>query len=86
MNIPTKRDLINGVGAGDGCVANSADDEPIFTLVARDRLAADTVRNWAHRLAGHYESYNHPKVVHALQIADAMDVWREAHGGGKLPD
>jgi hypothetical protein len=53
-------------------------------LAARDILAADKVRSWAADLALH----NGPKykINDAYAQAEAMDRWRKAHGGGKLPD
>lgn len=67
------------------CLTNSQEDEPVFVLVARDRLAASIVREWARR-ASSTKSVSMTKAVQALEVAKAMDDWREAHGGGKLPD
>jgi hypothetical protein len=80
----TKREELEALAHGEGCLARSQDSEPIFILVARDRLAADKVRSWAADLAIH----NGPKykVADAYAIADDMDRWRDLHGGGKLPD
>jgi len=69
---------------GEGCLGRSQDDEPVFTLVARDATASMAVRRWAETLrvkVGVSE-----KVTSAMDQSFAMDDWRAAHGGGKLPD
>lgn len=83
------------------CLTRSAPDEPVFILVARDRLAADTIRDWVTRVTSAWKdelaktSSAIPletmravdlKLAEALNTADQMDAWRAAHGGGKLPD
>jgi len=52
--------------------------------VARDILSADKVRGWALELAA--RDGPHGKVAGAYAIADAMELWRARHGGGKVPD
>lgn len=56
------------------CFAKAEDDEPMFTLLARDPLAAKLVRRWAAARAG-LTGYT-DKVSEALRCADAMDQWR----------
>lgn len=58
----------------------------MFVLVARDRSAASTVRKWAetYNLVSHAVPAD--KLADAYRVADEMDAWREAHGGGKIPD
>lgn len=69
---------------GEGCLGRSADAEPVFVLCARDVAAAAAVRDWVER-ARALETPT-TKLFEALAIADAMDVWRRQHGGGKIPD
>ena len=72
--------LTNGVGV----LAHSDEDEPLFILVARDIYASTAVRQWAQlMLRDHGGS---PKTHGAFWLAAEMDAWREAHGGGKVPD
>lgn len=81
---------------GEGCLAKSADDEPIFILCARDVLAAGQVREWADRLEsvaanrpiddGGLDGKRKAKIAEARALAVAMDQWRYSHGGGKIPD
>lgn len=83
---------------GKGCLGRSQPDEPVFVLVARDRAAAETVRGWSYmaeqmglentgRLkTAEVVEARRLKIAEARAVADAMDAWREAHGGGKLPD
>ncbi len=69
---------------GIGCLGRSASVEPVFVLVGRDRAAAYAVRLWAaeaEKLGSRPE-----KVWEARVLADRMDQWRAAHGGGKIPD
>lgn len=69
---------------GEGCLGRSQPEEPVFTLVARDKAASMIVREWAdlvERMGGNAE-----KVADARRIADDMERWREEHGGGKVPD
>lgn len=70
---------------GEGCLGRSADDEPIFILCARDRSSSKTVRQWVQN-AKDAGCTNEAKLEEALQLATDMDVWRAAHGGGKVPD
>lgn len=80
-------DVIIGGFLGKGCLGRSHPDEPVFTIVARDRLSGDTVRMWAiayMNLTGC--GPDHPKVTGAMAIAAQMDTWRENHDGGKIPD
>lgn len=57
------------------CLQKAADDEPIFVLLARDKLAARTVRQWA-QYACEGMTQPGPKIDDALACADAMDAWR----------
>ena len=79
----TKAEEVAAVARGEGCLGRSQDDEPVFVLVARDRYAAQAVRGWAALVHAHGAS---PKADDALALAARMDAWREAHGGGRIPD
>lgn len=75
--------------APNDCYAKAEDDEPMFTLLARDPQASGLVRQWAAQrdlrfwgaaeaptpdeLAKHVR-----KVDEARACADAMDAWRLA--------
>lgn len=80
----TKADVVRDLAAGTGCLGKSADDEPVFILVARDRQAAHAVRWWADQVAALLGAS--PKTEEAHAMANQMDAWREMHGGGKDPD
>lgn len=88
----TKREELKALEAGTGCLAHSHDDEPVFTLVGRDRFAADLVRRWADDVErtsvnmGEMTSQRREKIAEARRLAIAMDEWRAAHHGGKIPD
>ena len=69
---------------GKGCLGRCKPDEPVFVLCARDKGAADTVAYWASFVSAMGASV--AKVQGARALAGAMLSWREAHGGGKLPD
>ncbi len=80
----TKTEELVALTNGRGCFARSAPDEPLFILCARDVLASDAIREWV-RLAKAID-VSDAKVTEAEDLANAMDVWRTRHGGGKVPD
>lgn len=80
----TKAETIDAAMNGEGCLGRCQDDEPVFVLVARDRYAAERTREWA-RVVSHAHGHS-AKTDEAFACADAMDAWRETHGGGKVPD
>lgn len=88
----TKAEELKAVARGEGCLGRSQDDEPVFILVARDQLASDVVRWWAERFLalrmdfGDFDGRAKAKYDEAVALADRMDDWRDAHGGGKVPD
>lgn len=73
------------------CHKNAADDEPIFTLRAKDPLAAEVVRIWAALRQGQVHvaknlcdtvgmfhsprEVNADKIGEALKCADDMTTW-----------
>lgn len=60
------------------------EDEPVFILRARDRVAEKTIRQWAQnaRDAG----ASHERFEGGMAVALEMGRWRAANGGGKVPD
>jgi hypothetical protein len=66
------------------CYHNAEDDEPIFTLLARDVSAPTVVRLWAEmrmmlvRLKLKPES-DREMCFEAMEIAEAMTKWRKAN-------
>jgi hypothetical protein len=75
---------VRGYLRGEGCLGRSAIGEPVFTLVARDILSDRTVADWAERAESRTAAQ--AKVDGAVDIANRMAAWREANGGGKVPD
>lgn len=65
------------------CLDNSREDEPIFVLCARDRLAPATVRDWAQR--AEHMKVNKAKVKEARECAQKMEAW-QIMNASKLPD
>ncbi len=63
-----------------GCIANAADDEPVFVLRAQDVFAAYLVRQWADMAwaAGTPQE----KVSEAYRLAAQMQDWPNK----KIPD
>lgn len=64
------------------CHAVAADDEPLFTLLARDRDAPELVEQWAHWRTlginlGLYPSSDCVKIAEARECAKAMREWRK---------
>lgn len=59
------------------------EDEPVFLLRGKDAAAPQAVRAWALEAAKRGAS---PEIVNkALEQAEAMHDWQEAHGA-KVPD
>jgi hypothetical protein len=68
------------------CYTNALPDEPMFTLLARDKSAPALIRTWCTiRLAemgsGLRSVEELPQIREAQACADAMDAWREANHG-----
>jgi hypothetical protein len=58
------------------CFNKASPDEPIFTLRAKDPIAAMAVRHWATMA---YAAHEPGKLKDAMDLANAMDKWREHH-------
>jgi hypothetical protein len=80
----TKAEELAALPDGNTPLAHSADDEPIFVLVARDKLAASIVRVAAERMR--WLNVSQDRIDSATRIAAEMDSWRARNGGGKVPD
>lgn len=65
------------------CHAAAADDEPLFTLLARDRHAPILVALWA--ALRELDAECADKVAEARQCAAAMQAWATASGRKTLP-
>lgn len=64
-------------GAFD-CYANAKPDEPLFTLLGRDKAAAAAVRYWAlERLKTGKNRADDTQIIEAFECARAMDEYRE---------
>ena len=72
------------------CAGKAFDDEPTFTLRAKDPMAAELVRNWVQNRRYHFFCHIVPlsgaaaerekaKLAEALNLAEAMDQWRAAN-------
>jgi hypothetical protein len=59
------------------CLLKSADDEPIFVLVARDKLAVRTVVAWISYAAR--TGVSDAKIADAQSVASAMLEWQNTH-------
>ena len=65
-----------------GCLGKCADDETVFVLVARDKLAPDVVKVWA--LMAESAGAPEEKVAEARELAAAMQSWQRRNGS-KIP-
>ena len=67
------------------CYAAALPDEPIFIMLARDELAPEKVRSWAHDYAMKCGIDPTPKqnrkINEAYSCADAMEKWRRENPG-----
>lgn len=62
---------------GNSCLDNSAEDEPVFILTARDPDAPGAVRDWAMRAS--LRGAPDRKVSGARVVAEEMERWQEAN-------
>lgn len=67
----------------DSCLANVADDEPIFVLRAQDKLAPVLVNLWCDLARMH--GCSSAKIGEAGVLIHHMKTWQEEHGC-KWPD
>ena len=76
-----------GYKATDTCLQKAAEDEPIFVLRAKDKLAPSIVRRWADlaEAASHPDSPTRDKVREARLFAKTMEGWQQKNGS-KIPD
>jgi len=73
---PAKNEGIPNTKHTSTCLLKAADDEPIFTLRAKDPFAPEIVLEWAKRNEGIQPP---EKLEQAMGIAAEMDAWRIAH-------
>lgn len=59
----------------NSCFNKAGDDEPVFVLRAKDRVAPAVVRDWAHRAKG-AGVHDDEKVKEAMDHALRMEEWR----------
>jgi hypothetical protein len=64
----------------DACLQRAEDDEPLFTLLARDASAPDLVELWAYRRAR--RDGETAQVLEARDCARQMREWRLANRKG----
>lgn len=83
-----KREEVLALQEGRGCLGRSADDEPVFILVARDKFASRMVREWADlvemeaKRTAELTATRKAKIAEARTLAMKMDAWAVK----KLPD
>ncbi len=81
----TKKEELEMLARREGALANAADDEEIFILVAHDRVAADTVLDWIER--ARQAGVKIGKIMRARQTAERMAMWQSRNRERvKVPD
>jgi hypothetical protein len=81
----TKREELEKLARGEGCLAKAADDEPIFILVGDDKFAPALVVLWV-ELAITFGSPR-GKFQEAARLLTRMRQWQEDHPDRvKVPD
>lgn len=66
----------------DGCIAKAGEMEMCFTLLSRDKAAADTIRFWVNQRIGlGLNTFSDKQILEALACADVM----EAEGAMNKP-
>lgn len=86
----TKREVLEGMMRGEGCLGKAADGEPIFVLRANDLTASITIHKWANYVEQAADNVSDPKkkakmiakAKQAHSIADQFAEWSTK----KLPD
>ncbi len=78
-----KKQTLEACEQGEGCLGESAMDEPIFVLCARDGAAPDTIRSWAMQTVKD-GSTNVDKVANAFRLADEMETWKVQNEADQL--
>ena len=78
-----KKEVLEAALRGEGCLGRCADDEPVFVIVGRDRLAPIVVNHWIN-LAEAVGSTK-AKIGGARRDMAAIREWQDAHGS-KVPD
>lgn len=76
----TKRETLEQLTRGEGCLGKAAMDEEIFILRGRDMIAADAVEWWAIQARMH--GCSNDKVLDAKAVAERMTLTP----GRKYPD
>lgn len=61
----------------DGCFQHAEDDEPLFTLLARDASVPELVERWAD-IRERRDGVT-AQVLDARETADKMRAWRKLH-------
>jgi hypothetical protein len=81
----TKKETLEMLARGEGCLGKAAADEPVFVLRAQDKTFAETIFVWAilQRLLG---SGAHDKIGDAQRIAYAGKEWQHRTRRAKLAD
>jgi hypothetical protein len=81
----TKKETLEMLARGEGCLGKAADDEPVFVLRAHDKTFAEMIFIWAmlQRLIG---STAHDKIGSAEQIAHEGRQWQARTGRAKVAD
>jgi len=76
----TKKEVLEQVTRGEGCLGRAEDDEPVFVLRARDMLAPEIIHEWVDR--AEKAGCSAAKVAEARELANKMVHWP----GRKFPD
>lgn len=79
----TKAEALALCAKGEGCLGQSADDEPVFLLCARDVLAAGAVYAWIN--AAELVGVPAQKKAAARHVLREMVEWQKTHAM-KVPD
>jgi hypothetical protein len=61
------------------CLTRAEDDEPLFVLLARDRMAPKIIRQWVHERRAHVEDQDEAQLTEATNLALQREEWRKQH-------
>lgn len=63
----------------ESCLNRALDDEPVFVLLARDKMAPKVIRQWVHERRAHVSGQDEAQLAEATELAFQMEQWRKEH-------
>jgi hypothetical protein len=89
----TKKQTVEQLAQGEGCLGKAFDNEPVFVLRGQDQMAPSLIESWADRLqetmhiviAAEMQGRMLMKIEEARAVARDMRRWQQLNHS-KVPD